>query len=319
VSSTNLYAAQSPNQISVEAVDCPAAIYAGTTSDVITVAMPKDLVVKDIPTIGPPKDVWYLHQPALTVQGGQLIIADSGLHVPKVPFNTCTYSATYSITSMAVLLSEPLKDVYDALDAWKATHSPLQIYKGPSVITATIHYSEQINYSNLQSLTLKAGPEVTKIQVGDNGSVRGLSVPLTVKGQGANTSVVVDDSQSVLLDVLTIANGMSGDLQMGMAATDQFFGAGGSLDCSGIGSLTVNLSKAANGIVHLSPSTTTAFTINGDPLEYQLGAGAELDVVLGGITDAQLTRGAPGAGTWGFSPNSHQPITFTNVKKTQPQ
>jgi hypothetical protein len=315
VNSANLYAAQSPNLMSVEALDCATTIYAGTSSDVITLMAPKELKISHGPTIGPPKNVWHVHQPDLTVNGGRLAI-DTGLLLPKVPFNTVTYSLTDSVTSSAVVLNDTVKDVFDALASWKATHSPFERYKGLPVITATIYYSQQINYSNLKHLYLNAGPEATTVLIGDKGSVRNLSVPLTVHGRGANTSVVVDDSKSTLVDHLTIANGNSDDVQVGMKAGDQFFAAGGGLDCTGIGSLMVNLSKAADDVVHLSPSAVTAFFINGDPSEYQAGVGAELDILLGGITGA-VAPGAPGAGTWTFSHNSHKPITFTNVKKTQ--
>jgi hypothetical protein len=305
VTSASLFAAQSPNQVSVQVVDYPTAITAGTSSDVITVAAPKL--------------VRYLGQQPLTVRGGQLVVADTGLQSYATAFDVYTYSVGYSVTSKSVALDETLKDVYNALAAWNAKHPPNQTYKGPQYITTTSHYSQQINYGNLQGLTLNAGPEAATITVGDKGSVRSLSIPLTLSGQGASTSVVVDDSGCTLRDVLTIANGKSGDVQVGTGAQDQFFGAGGSLDCGGIGSLTVNLSKAANDVVHLSPSAVTAFTINGDSSQYQAGFGAELDLVLGGTTDDVLTPGVPGAGTWGFSKGSHKSISFTNVKTTQAQ
>jgi hypothetical protein len=104
-----------------------------------------------------------------------------------------------------------------------------------------------------------------------------------------------------------------------MAPGDQFFGAHGGLDVTGMSALTLNLSKAANDAVHLSPSTMTALAVNGDLSEYQAHAGAELDIALGGTTDGVLTPGTGGAGTWGFRKGSHKPITFTNVQKTQAQ
>jgi hypothetical protein len=104
---------------------------------------------------------------------------------------------------------------------------------------------------------------------------------------------VVDDSQATSTDKVTISNGKANNVQLGMAPADQFFGSLGGLDVTGMGSLTLNLSKAKNDVVHLSPSTTTAFAIQGDLSAYQAGFGAELDIVLGETTDAVL-RPTPG-------------------------
>jgi hypothetical protein len=130
---------------------------------------------------------------------------------------------------------------------------------------------------------------------------------------------LVDDSKALTQDKVTIAGGKPNEVQLGMAQGDQFFGAHGGLDVTGMSALTLNLSKAANDMVHLSPSTLTALAIHGDLSEYQAHAGAELDIVLGGTTDDVLTPGTGGAGTWGFRQGSHKPITFTNVQKTQAQ
>src|SRR5262249_25767560 len=116
---------------------------------------------------------------------------------------------------------------------------------------------------------------------------------------------------------VTITEGKADEVRLGMAPVDQFFGSDGGLDVTGISALTLNLSKAANDVVHLSPSTTTAFAINGDQSEYQAHSGAVLDLVLGGTPDDVLTPGVAGAGTWTFSKGSHKPIKFTNVQATK--
>jgi hypothetical protein len=155
--------------------------------------------------------------------------------------------------------------------------------------------------------------------VGSLGTVKNVHSRLTLNGSGPADTVLVDDSRALSQDKVTIAGGQPNEVQLGMAPADQLFGVHGGLDVTGMSALTLNLSKAANDVVRLSPSTLTAFAINGDLSEYQAHSGAELDIALGGTTDALLTPGTGGAGTWGFTKGSHKPITFTNVQKTQAQ
>jgi hypothetical protein len=147
------------------------------------------------------------------------------------------------------------------------------------------------------------------VTIGNNGSVKGIRSAVVINGQ-ANLGVVVDDSQSTSRDDVLIANGKSGDVQVNGA----FFGHGGSLDCSGVASLTLNLSHAAHDAVHLSASAVTAFFINADPSEYQCGLGALLNIDLDGATDDVLTDNG-GAGTCTFTKLSHKTITFANMAK----
>jgi hypothetical protein len=101
--------------------------------------------------------------------------------------------------------------------------------------------------------------------------------------------------------------------QLGAAATDQFFGSGGSLTYGGLPSVTLNLSHAADDAVQLTPSAATAFSINGDQAEFLAGHGAGLNLDLTGVVDALLSPGGPGAGTWNFTKGSRQPVTFKNM------
>jgi hypothetical protein len=163
------------------------------------------------------------------------------------------------------------------------------------------------------------GLTANQFVVGSLGTVKNVHSRLTLNGSGPADTVLVDDSRALSQDKVTIAGGKPNEVQLGMAPVDQFFGSSGGLDVTGISGLTLNLSRAGNDVVHLSPSTTTAFAINGDLSEYQALSGAVLDIALAGITDAVLTPGAAGGGTWGFGRGSHKPITFTAVKTTQPQ
>jgi hypothetical protein len=145
--------------------------------------------------------------------------------------------------------------------------------------------------------------------VGNNGSVKQIQSQLTLIGQGANSNVVVDDSQARTQDQVTISNAPAEDVLLGTAAVDQFFAAGGGLDCLDMDTLTLNLSKAAGDTVQLTPSTVTAVLLNGDPGE-QSGNGAVLSLSAGAISP-HLTTNGPGAGKWTFGGNE-MPVTYTN-------
>jgi hypothetical protein len=184
----------------------------------------------------------------------------------------------------------------------------------------TINAKTGLRPTSFASFTgVSGGLTANQFVVGSLGTVKNVHSLLILNGSGPADTVLVDDSRALSLDRVTIAVGKPNEVQLGMAPADQFFGSSGRLDMTGISALTLSLSKAANDVVQLSPSTTTAFAINGDASEYQALSGAELDVVLSGTTDAVLTPGAAGAGTWSFSKGSHKPITFTNVKTTRPQ
>jgi hypothetical protein len=330
--SLSLYTGSMPSDVKVDSTPGPTSISCGA-ADTVSVSVGVNNFPLGLLTVD-------AHGGTLTLNGQ--VIADVDWGDGSGAAGGETHDVTYTVTDHSL----------NWLDHWKETvvtqYDP-ELLNSPHKVVVS-HYqgynSAWINYQNVAKMTINGGPvdttfvvkstpagtpltitastdqwldTVNHFVVGDNGSVKNIRSQLTFNGSSPADSVLVDDSSSTTLDVLAIANGQSGDVQVGMGVGNQFFGSTDGLDCSGIGSLTVNLSKKANDIVHLSPSTTTAFTINGDPSEYQLGFGAELDIVLGGTTDAQLTRGAPGAGTWGFSQKSHQPITFTNVKTTQPQ
>jgi hypothetical protein len=334
----DLTAGQGTNQILVTgSSSATTSITAGTSNDVVTIG--NGVIEKVAGTV------------LVDGHGGKLILDDHSApaqfsQTTSTQIHTYTYVFAYTLTSQAqnqgpynaVVRTDHIHEYQ-----WLASQPPSAKAKHlPNPYIADYFVNQAFDYTNVGNLTIDGGqsnvtfnvqstPQGTPvtinasssgnqtIQIGYNGSVKGIDSALTLNGQGGNTTVLVDDSTSTTLDVLTIANGQSGDVQVGMEGGNKFFGANGGLDCSGIGSLTVNLSKAANDVVHLSPGTKTAFTINGDSSEYQAGFGVELDIVLGGMTDDVLTPGAPGAGTWGFSKGGHMPITFTNVKKTQAQ
>jgi hypothetical protein len=202
----------------------------------------------------------------------------------------------------------------------------VEVYPMPYSAKGTFFATETTTYSDVGQLTINGAPVDTRFTVqstasgtpvtinanaqgkqafhiGNKGSVKGIESLLTLSGQVTNSTVVVDDSSSTSQDKVTIGNGQAGDVELGLAG-DQFFGSGGELDCTGMSTLTLNLSKAAGDTVNLTPSMVTAYFING-----QVGYPAELTLNLAGVTDALLTPGE-----WTFTKNSHKAVSFTNMK-----
>ena len=157
-------------------------------------------------------------------------------------------------------------------------------------------------------------PSTNIFNVGNNGSVKGVQSLVTLSGPG---TVSVDDSQATSQDQVTIGKGAAGDVQVGMAAQDQFFGPGGGLDCTGMSQLTLNVSHAAGDSVLVTPSVVTAFLLNGNATEFQSGQGATL--ALTGVTNPpQPSITSPGTGSFTLA-NGLQTVNFTNMGTTTAQ
>jgi hypothetical protein len=144
------------------------------------------------------------------------------------------------------------------------------------------------------------GPAVSPFIVAGNGSATSMRSQVTLNGSGPNDTLVVDDSLATTLDNVTVTG-----TQVGAAAADQFFAAGGSLTYGSISSLTLNLSKAANDKAQVTPSAVAAFFINAS------GTGAELDLSLAGVTNPQETLTGPGTGKFTFG--NRQAVSFKNM------
>jgi hypothetical protein len=197
-------------------------------------------------------------------------------------------------------------------------------WKG-GVVIRDYYYNGTLNYHNVKSLTLDAGQVSNTFTVqstlagtpvringdgtylvGLNGSIKSIHSQLTFYGGSASDTVLVDDSlaTSTTPDTLTIANGTANDVQLGMAAADQFFGSGGGLDCFGMGLLTVNLSKTAGAKATVSPSTIMALALNAN------GPNADLELNTGGLS-FQETQTSPGTGKFTFG-SSAKAVSFQN-------
>jgi hypothetical protein len=200
-------------------------------------------------------------------------------------------------------------------------------------------YTAGLAYTNLANITLNSSPgdttsftvestapgtpvtinassdgtQANQFTIGHDGTVKDIQSQVNVNAAGAGDAMTLDDSKAATTDALTIANGQSGDVQVGMGLKDTFFGTGGSLDLNNLGSLTVSLSKAPSDVVHLSASKVTAFTINGDPSEFNAPppGPASLYVDVGAASDAK--PGPPGTGQLTFTNGSHKTISYSTL------
>jgi hypothetical protein len=154
---------------------------------------------------------------------------------------------------------------------------------------------------------LKTGPNPDVINVrqydaSGNATVKAVVSPLVVFGRPDLTTVLLDDSGGSAADRVTITPG-----QVGAAAADNFFGAGGYLAYSGLNRLTVNTAvSAAGATIDLTPSDTTAFFINAGSRPQ-----AKLLLHLAGVTGPHQTVTGSGSGTWGFL--NRRPIDYSGI------
>jgi hypothetical protein len=215
--------------------------------------------------------------------------------------NTVDYTVTYSNLQSLTLKGGPVDTTFNVEST--APNTPVT-----AIGVKGFTYSYKV-VGEVTVFVTGPTPSSNTFQVGNNGSVENIHSKVSLTGEGPNSTVVVDNSQARTPDRVTISNAPAGDVLLGTAALDQFFAAGGGLDCLDMATLTLNLSKAAGDTVQLTPSTVTAVFLNGDPGEYQSGHGAALS--LPGAIAPQLTTTGPGAGEWTFAGNE-KPVTYTN-------
>jgi hypothetical protein len=241
-----------------------------------------------------------------------------------------SFSDAFTITDQAVVQQEHWSKMVHRIKDPEVPINP-KFPPPPDGTTLNAYFTYGLSYTNVSSLAIDGGPicnsfnvqstpwnvpvtinggGASQFTVGANGSVKNIRSPLTLNGSGPNATLLIDDSQALTTDKVTVTASQVG----AAAATDQFFG-GGSLTYSGVSALTLNLSHAAGDSVQLSPSAATAFVINGDPTEFQAGHGAALSLDLTGVINALLSPGGPGAGEWTFG--NRLPVTFKNLASAQ--
>ncbi len=213
---------------------------------------------------------------------------------------------------------------------------PGRNHQPPPPTIAYIKYGATIDYSNVQSLTLNGSGEAVStvniqstpagvlvtanaapdgantFQVGNNGSVKGIKSSVTLNAK-ADSTVVVDDSQTTSQDEVTVGNGSNGDLAVGLGAADVFFGTGGSLTTTGMTKLTLKLSAADGDTATVFPSAETAFTIDGNATVYSQGGNPGTGAAVLALNMSDPPSFAAGSGTISFSNSSLQPITYVKM------
>jgi hypothetical protein len=216
-----------------------------------------------------------------------------------------------------------LPNIYDIASTGLTRTAP-PLLPGQTPFVASISYDHLtsltldtgnlVNVETVQStatgtpVTINGGTGANAFTVGDKSSVKNILGPVTIKGSGANSTLLVDDAGAATQDKVTVT-----PAQLGTAA-DQFFGSGGSLSYGGLGSLTLNLSNAFDDSVGLTPSASTAFAVNGSQAAFQAGHGAALTVDVTGTTSPTNTPSGPGAGKFTFG--NRQAVTYTNIAQT---
>jgi hypothetical protein len=163
--------------------------------------------------------------------------------------------------------------------------------------------------------TVNGGSSTDTFSIDSNGVAAGGTVntvvsALTLNGGGGTNTLTLEDSGDTTADTVTVT-----PTQVGAAAGNNFFGAGGSLTYSGLNAITMNMGSGAD-TVNLTPSGTTQFSVNaGSPAAPTL-PGDSLNLTLAGAAGASLAMSGPGAGQWTFT--NRLPVSFTGVESLSP-
>jgi hypothetical protein len=253
--------------------------------------------------------------------GGNVILDDSGVIYQSLAENDDpTHQVAFTVSDQAVTRTDHIHDEYtpDDGNSGDFPDGRPRPHTRPKPIVIDTTSTEVIHYSGAHHLEIDGGPVSTTFAVqstplgtpvavvahndnaglftvGNAGSVKGIHSALSLTGVSAGSSLLVDDSAAATADQVTM-----NATQIGAAAADAFFGAGGSLTYTGLGSVAVNLSNAFDDVVNLTPAAGTAFTLTGNPSAFQAGHGASLNLNLTGVTSPVNVPSTPGAGRWTF-------------------
>jgi hypothetical protein len=316
-----LFTGRSANQVAVTSVAVsttspgPSTTINSGGADAITVnayAAPTTNVLQGI--------VREFSQLTINGNGDTLAIVQSGGSLQNDRLDT--FSDSFTVTDQAITRVGDWHKVLERSTDPEVAYDP-RYPPPPNGTTLDVTRTDTLTYRNVRSISLQGGPinSTFAVQstpagmpvtiggttgpgtfnhfiVGASGSVKNIRGQLTLNGTGPSDTLLVDDSQATSQDKVTVTA-----TQVGAAAADQFFGAGGSLTYGSMPSLTLNLSRAAGDTVQLTPSAVTAFFLNAN------GSGAELDMDLTGVTPG--TSAGPGTGRWTFG--NRQAVTYTNM------
>ena len=134
-------------------------------------------------------------------------------------------------------------------------------------------------------ISLHGGTGTDQFIVGKSGLINGIVTKLNIDGTSGNDTVTIDDSADASARIVTIAG-----TQIGAAAGDSFFAAGGSLALSNIGNIVIKGGTAGNVFNVLSTNSGENVSIlagaNGDQVFVgSLGlGGGNLQNILGQVS-----------------------------------
>jgi Ca2+-binding RTX toxin-like protein len=173
------------------------------------------------------------------------------------------------------------------------------------------------------AVQLDGGPGNDTFTVGFNapllptigGRVAGILSSVTINGGAGTNTLQLEDSSAATAATVTVT-----PTSVGAAPGDTFFGAGGSLNYSGIATLALDLDNAPQGDrINVTPSAETALVVNGGGPGFPTATGDSLRLDLTAAADPVLAiplAGGPHLCQWTFS--NRQPITFTGIESLDP-
>ncbi|MDB5290267.1 MAG: hypothetical protein JWL69_1508 [Phycisphaerales bacterium] len=153
-----------------------------------------------------------------------------------------------------------------------------------------------------------AGNDTNTLGFGTFNTVLKIPSHLTINGGGGVDTLATADVSTIAPVSVHLT-----PTQIGAAPGDTLFASGGSLTYTGISAVTLTTSNAPTGdTIAVTPSSTTAFTINGN--NPSTSPGDTLTIVSAGVTNPVLTPNGIGAGQYTFS--NRMPVTYTGIEQT---
>jgi hypothetical protein len=286
--SLTVNAGNATNTLDVESTPAPTTVNGGTRSNAINVSY----AGHNLDPIG-----------TLTIHGGSkatLTVDDQA--------NPDQQVTDYTVTSTGVTrVAHFQKSIWSPDDQTTATINCDHLQ---SLTINTGSYSNfEYVYSTVKGtpVRINAGTGSNQFTVGDtSGSVKHVHSAVILTGNGATSTLLVDDGMAATQDRVTV-----NPIQVVSNAPGTFFASGGSLLYFQIGGLTLNASSGQDDLVNVIPSATTAVTVNGSLSAFQAGHPAVLLIDQTGVKNAKNMPGAPGSGTWTFG--NRQSVTYSNM------
>jgi len=223
-------------------------------------------------------------------------------------YSQFTSTITYNKAKSVVIQGGPVDTTFNVQATGSTTPVTITGRQGTAYSAAITTAG---NLTGAEHVVVSQQSSKNAFNIGNGGSVKSVQSAVTLTGFASDT-VLVDDSKATTMDQVTIGNGPAGDAPVGKGTKDTLFGTGGSLDCTNIGQLTLNLSQASGDTISASPSPVTTYFLNGNAAEFPGITAASLK--LTGIANIPAPiYTAPGTGYYTLS-SPLQTVNFSNMK-----